>query len=102
MEDEKFMHYYENWIKTKKMPDSGLCRSLSNKLLRKSAFKLTEPTNQERFEIQSEGGDYIFWGKTPNSGDKTYTFGALRQTLVLLAACLNGEDVHPKKKNDEK
>lgn len=99
MEKEKtFLSYYNEWIKKRKLPAPGLCSCLEGLTKKEDKiWQLLYPTNKDYDELAKQNKSRVFWGvETPfhdrkPTVDYSRKFTTLRQTLLLLAACLNDE-----------
>jgi hypothetical protein len=81
----KHLDFYYKCLEKKRMPSDGLCDCADMGLLNKKIFNLFLPSESERVD-----GNWLYWAS--GSGNwETYEFTPLRQNIVLLMACLNGE-----------
>lgn len=87
----KFLELYEKWMKAGRLPEDGLCDSLPAELIKSEAWELIEPDVMERWLNSREGGGYNYWGMENLFADKENDFTPQRQTIMLVAAALNGE-----------
>lgn len=89
---ETFLSLYNQWIRRGKLPmiwSGGLCSSLPNHLYQSEAFKMIEPQTEDDIRF---GEAYWGCGEPLASWEvEQYGFTPLRQTIMLLCACLNGE-----------
>lgn len=86
-----FLPKYEEWMKTGRMAEWGLCDSLTDKA-HQPFLDIISPTRGELDELVKENCASIYWGAgIPREGSMLYQFTPLRQTLVLLMAALNNE-----------
>lgn len=86
----KFLELYKKWMKAGALPKDGLCNSLPEELNESDAWKLIVPSEIEMLENLRNGGGYYFWG-SENKYLPFKTFTPQRQTIMLVAAALNGE-----------
>lgn len=98
MEKKKtFLLYYEEWMKARKLPMLGLCGSLILTKEEEEIWQLLCPTVKDLNQLIKENKSTLYWGvETPfyarkPTVDYLRKFTTLRQTLLLLAACLNDE-----------
>lgn len=88
----KFLDCYNKWMKTGRMPKDGLCNSLPDQLIESKAWKMCKRTKYDT-TVKEAYWAYEFDTNDPqyNDDDHHYAFTPLRQTLILLAAAINGE-----------
>ncbi len=88
----KYLDFYKKCITTGKLPhENGLCDEFGND----EFFNMFEPYAEEHRLLVDEGFCSAYWA----SGLSVYTnihragfeFSPLRQNIVLLMTCLNGE-----------
>lgn len=86
-----FLDLHKKWGRNKRtMPEDGLCKSLGQTLSYSKAFYMVSPTINDIFHLYKSDLPRDYWGQLKHNIDpKKYT--ALRQTIMLLAAALNGE-----------
>lgn len=94
----KFLECYNKWMKTGRMPKDGLCNSLPDQLIESEAWKMCKRTKYDTIVECEVYWAYEFDTNDPqynydkyNYDDRYYAFTPLRQTLILLAAAINGE-----------
>lgn len=90
-----FIQFYKKYV-GKKLPGVGLCNSLPIALLESEEFKRVKPTEKDQYNIRREWDSLTYWGSglnilTSKSSERQRTFTPLRQTLVLLCACMRNE-----------
>lgn len=90
MEPKTYLECYQKWMKSRKLPKSGLCDSLPLHLYENDAFYTIKPTSDDKCSLHIEDKSVMYWGS--DSGYwKPRKFTTLRQTLLLFAAALNDE-----------
>lgn len=85
---QAFLDFYKECMKnSKKMPNDGLCRNLGRRI------DPVKPTKQDIIKLDREDLSASYWGSGLAYWDlnKCHKFTPLRQTLVLLLACINEE-----------
>lgn len=87
----KFLELYEKWMKAGALPKNGLCNSLPIHLYRCNAFELITPNIEEAINNSNKGGGLLFWGNENTNKYTSKCFTPQRQTIMLVAAALNGE-----------
>lgn len=99
--NKKLIDLHHEWIKTKRIPQNGLCISLETNSLNghaalrytNSLKKLFKPTLQEQRKLIKEGYSPFYWA----SGLREGSFGLntkyteLRQTIVLFICAIHEE-----------
>lgn len=88
---EKFIDCYMKWMEEGRLPYNGLCVSLPYDLSSSATFELINPDFMEKIKNQAEGGDFMFWGVTDRSKQTNKELTPLRETILLLCACINEE-----------
>lgn len=83
----KHLRFYMDCMETGKMPYCGLCICADEELISSSLLKLLDPS----FELYNTTiHHYLFWA-SGSEKSMAWQFTTLRQTIVLLMACLNNE-----------
>lgn len=84
---------YKEWMEKGKIPDLGLCWSLPEEIECSYEFYLISPTDADFGLLSKKGLSCTFWGSglAMWDEDRGWKMTALRQTLILLLAALNGE-----------
>ncbi len=88
----KYLDFYNKCVITKELPDDGLCNCGVIKI-----DSLLKPTEEDIEQLRFEGYAYTYWGSLGKEDDSVAqreryrSFTPLRQNIVLLLACLNGE-----------
>lgn len=78
----KHLQFYMDCIEEKIMPDSGLCGSSWERRIDGKLLLLFKPEGVSTFD---------YWASGKKHDNCYYIFTELRQTIVLLMACLNNE-----------
>lgn len=91
MKNKKFIDCYNDWIKNRVMPYSGMCDSLPKYLRDSKEFKIISPTIEEALNHCKEGGLVLHWGVMDLENENLFEFTPLRQTIILLCACMRNE-----------
>jgi len=95
-----YLELCELYSQTGRLDRMGLEQSIQDKLLAKdyAAFELVQPTFLEAEKHAKNEENQVYWDAEPyNEFTETgrdmlyHEFGALRQTVLLLCAALNGE-----------
>ena len=89
----KFYEKYVEFTHLGKLPDNGLCNSIGKELQSKDGWIIIKPSEREKDQLSKENKSSIYWGsglRIYDEGEKHF-FTELRQTILLLAACLNNE-----------
>ena len=86
-----FYDYYCYFTDLGELPTPGLCSSLPNELQNREAWRIIKPNIQDIITLLEEGSPTGHWGRGSFAYNR-YELSPLRQTLLLLAACLNGEE----------
>lgn len=97
--NKTFLSCYHDWMKKGKLPYWGLCDSFDDVLSDEESliWFMMAPTAKDIKQLRKEGKSPAFWGTETPYAERNpkvaygYEFNPLRQTLVLLAACLNNE-----------
>lgn len=75
------------------MPGDGICCSFSGE--EKEILLIMAPDTIEKHDLYVQNKSFLYWasglGMTDPLKDRWYSFTPLRQTIVLLAAMINGE-----------
>jgi hypothetical protein len=92
----KHLQFYKDCMKRGLLPKSGLCINTedSGGPLSEELLHLFIPTEDELIKLAEKGHSTSYWGSgvITNDYDILYDeFSPLRQTIVLLMACLNNE-----------
>lgn len=90
---QTFLSCYNEWIKEGKLPRPGLCTSLPNELFYNSNWQLIRASTDERYQLYIKNFSSTYWadGRKRIESSGPCDFTPLRQTIMLLAACLNDE-----------
>jgi hypothetical protein len=85
----KHLDFYYKCLKTGELVEGwwGLCACAYNGHIDEKLLDLFQPTDIDACNLIEEGYSDVFWGGL--AGD----FTPLRQNIVLLMACLNGEEL---------
>lgn len=98
----KHLDFYFTCMQTGMLPTTGLCHCASDGYIDAELFKMFEPTEEDLDRLYNEGiictreGGYWGSGKKAFGNldspyERTHSFSALRQTIVLFMAVLNNE-----------
>jgi len=87
----RFIDLYYDWMQDGIMPQEGLCNSVPWQL--KGIFFDLQPFLYEKEQLREEGFCEVLWASGLPEGHKEewYSFTPLRQTIILLCACINNE-----------
>lgn len=90
MENKTFYDCYCDYKRKGQLPSAGLCNSLPSILLRTDAWYIMLPTPENLKDLERENLPTIYWGLGSN---RYHCRGLtpLRETILLLAACINKE-----------
>jgi hypothetical protein len=93
----KHLDFYYKCLRAGRMPleKLGLCGCATAGLISYSSLQLFIPSDDEEYELDNSRYCSIYWASglkvTSSEWDLMYDFTPLRQNIVLLMACLNGE-----------
>lgn len=89
---KKYLNYYYRWMKSGKMDQCGLCVKFGE---RHKFLSLFEPTDDDYATLYRNGMSCTYWASETKVVDyyhkRWYTFGPLRQTILLFMAAMNNE-----------
>lgn len=91
MKKKQFLDYYYEWIVDEILPHYGLCGSLPEYLTEKKSWLVIEPSIVEMGDQFDNGGGFGYWGIENRKQYRKNDFSPQRQTILLIAAALNGE-----------
>jgi len=87
----RFIDLYYDWMDDELLPKEGLCASMPARL--EKIFFDFKPSSEEKIQLIKEGFCNVLWASGLPEGhkDEWYSFTPLRQTIILLCACINNE-----------